>query len=112
MDGNSDKNSMNPNNNNNNNNSTSRNIHETWTATAIRTASTSNPCLSESLVISPRWSHLRWKTVAPARVDVRASGQVKIVIIIAIIIIVATIIIINNTIITNGDSPLDQWMSA
>ena len=70
-------------------------------------------------MISPRWSHLRWKTVAPARVDVRASGQVKIVIIIAIIIIVATIIsrvkiiiIINNTIITNGDSPLDQWMSA
>jgi len=31
---------------------------------------------AESLVISPRWSHLRWKTVAPARVDVRASGQV------------------------------------
>merc|ERR1719409_1453377 len=31
---------------------------------------------AESLVISPRWSHLRWKTVAPARVDVRATGQV------------------------------------
>jgi len=31
---------------------------------------------AESLVISPRWSHLRWKTVAPARVDVRASGEV------------------------------------
>merc|ERR1712061_495023 len=31
---------------------------------------------AESLVISPRWSHLRWKAVAPARVDVRATGQV------------------------------------
>ena len=67
-------------------------------------------------MISPRWSHLRWKTVAPARVDVRASGQVKIIII-SIIIIVATIIsrmeiiiIILNIIITNGESPSDQWM--
>ena len=34
------------------------------------------PFPPESLVISPRWSHLRWKAVAPARVDVRATGQV------------------------------------
>lgn len=32
--------------------------------------------LAESLVISPRWSHLRWRSVAPARVAVRASGEV------------------------------------
>ena len=57
-------------------------------------------------MISPRWSHLRWKTVAPARVDVRASGQVKIInisiiisiavmIIIAVIISIAVILIID-----------------
>jgi len=31
---------------------------------------------ADCLAISPRWSHLRWKTVPPARVDVRASGEV------------------------------------
>jgi len=31
---------------------------------------------AESFVISPKWSHLRWKTVGPALVDVRRSGEV------------------------------------
>lgn len=31
---------------------------------------------ADSMVISPRWEHLRWKTLPPARVDVRRSGEV------------------------------------
>lgn len=31
---------------------------------------------ADCLFISPRWEHLRWKSVAPAAVDVRASGEV------------------------------------
>ena len=34
------------------------------------------PFVSDCLFISPRWEHLRWKSVAPAAVDVRASGEV------------------------------------
>jgi len=30
---------------------------------------------ADSMVISPRWEHLRWKTLPPARVDVRRSGE-------------------------------------
>jgi len=31
---------------------------------------------ADFMVISPRWEHLRWKTVGPDRVDVRRTGEV------------------------------------
>lgn len=31
---------------------------------------------TDCLVISPRWEHIRWKTVPPSRTDIRRSGEI------------------------------------